>query len=110
MNEVFTVSIFLIGEKQPITLTAPAGENLRKLLLDHDLSPYTRFTQKLNCGGRGLCATCGIWLAEDNEVQPVHWHDRAAEKFGYPRLSCQIQVNRDLTIYMVEKWIWGARK
>lgn len=110
MQKFFTVRIFLIGENKPIVLTATAGENLRRLLLNHDLSPYTQYTQKLNCGGRGLCATCGVWLAKDNQVQPVHWHDRAAKMFGYPRLSCQIQVNRDLTIYMVDKWIWGGRK
>ena len=92
------------------TLTAPAGTNLRDFLLNNNLGPYTRFTRRANCGGRGICATCGVWIADNEHLSPTHWHDKAAKAFGYPRLSCQITIDRDLTVYGVDKWVWGNRR
>jgi ferredoxin len=90
------------------TLEVAAGANLRRVLLRHDLSPYTRWTEAANCGGRGLCATCGVRLADP--PAPTHWHDRVAARYGYPRLSCQITVDRPLTVYLLpDKTIWGGR-
>lgn len=90
-------------------LTVPHDTVLRDVLLRHDLSPYTRWTRRLNCGGRGLCATCGVRF--DGEAPtPVHWHDRLAARFGYPRLSCQIRVTRPLDVRLLpDKIIWGRR-
>jgi ferredoxin len=89
-------------------LEAEAGANLRRLLLRHDLSPYTQWTENVNCGGRGICATCGVRLAQG--PAPSHWHDRLAAHYGYPRLSCQITVDRSLTVYLLpDKRIWGKR-
>lgn len=85
------------------------GANLRDVLLRNALSPYTTLTESLNCGGRGLCATCGVRF-EGDAPTPTHWHDRAAERFRYPRLSCQITVDRDLTVRLLpDKRIWGKR-
>lgn len=88
------------------TVEVPKGSNLRAVLLANDFSPYTTMTRNLNCGGRGLCATCGVWI-EAGAPEPVHWHDRWAYKFGYPRLSCQIRVEEAMTVRQVDKWIWG---
>lgn len=93
-------------QQNQTVLTVPEGTNLRKLLLEHNLGPYTRFTNVANCGGRGICATCGVWIAENEGLAPSHWHDWAAKRYGYPRLSCQIHVDRDLTVFQVDKWIW----
>jgi ferredoxin len=91
------------------TLMLPYDTNLRCALLRHDLSPYSRWTDTLNCGGRGLCATCGVRLGT-NAPPPMHWHDRIAAQYGYPRLSCQITVDRPLTVYLLpEKRIWGPK-
>jgi ferredoxin len=87
----------------------PRGANLRLALLRRGFSPYTRYTRRLNCSGRGLCATCGVWITE-NAPAPEHWHDKAAQRFGYPRLSCQIKVESDMTVQLVKKWVWGGRK
>ena len=90
------------------TLDVRDGANLRRVLLRHHLSPYTRWTESANCGGRGLCATCGVRLADP--PAPTHWHDRLAARYGYPRLSCQITVDRSLTVYLLpDKTIWGGR-
>lgn len=96
-------------EEKRRAIVVVQGANLRHILLEHDLSPYTRITQRLNCGGRGLCATCGVWVYA-NEPAPTHWHDKLAQSFGYPRLSCQITVQEDMTVRLLDdKWIWGGR-
>lgn len=85
------------------------GANLRRVLLDLGHSPYAAFTQRLNCGGRGLCATCGVEILE-GEPAPQHWHDKAAKRYRYPRLSCQIEVVEDMVVrVMWEKKVWGKR-
>ncbi len=102
-------TVTVVQGDQRHTLTLPTGSNLRQALLAADLSPYTSLTRRLNCGGRGLCATCGVWIGE--RPQPTHWHDRLAQQYGYPRLSCQVTVDRDLTVYLLtEKLIWGSRQ
>nr|WP_304449457.1 2Fe-2S iron-sulfur cluster-binding protein [Halomarina sp. PSRA2] len=90
-------------------LLAASGTNLRDALLEAGLSPYTSLTRRANCGGRGLCATCGVRLLTPHA--PEHWHDRLAAHFGYPRLSCQVAVERDLRVALVEdKRVWGSRE
>lgn len=98
----------LDGEKL-FQIEVNVDSNLREVLLREALSPYTRLTQYANCGGRGICATCGVWV-EEKESAPQHWHDKLAARFGYPRLSCQITVKDDMTIRLVDdKWVWGRR-
>ncbi|MDX2163001.1 MAG: 2Fe-2S iron-sulfur cluster-binding protein [bacterium] len=90
-------------------IRAAHGANLRRTLLDAGISPYAPLTRRVNCGGRGLCATCGVWI-EQGEPAPVHWHDQLADRFGYPRLSCQVTVEGDMTVrILTEKMIWGSR-
>lgn len=85
------------------------GTNLRRVLLALGLSPYAPLTRQRNCGGRGLCATCGVGL-EQGAPPPTHWHDALAAQYGYPRLSCQITLEADLTVRLLtDKLIWGAR-
>lgn len=84
------------------------GRNLRRVLSDIDRSPYTAVTSRLNCGGRGICATCGVRVREG--PSPEHWHDRLADRFRYPRLSCQVTVDGPMTVELVEKRVWGPRE
>ena len=89
-------------------LTGPEGSILRDVLLDADLSPHGRYALSLNCGGNGLCATCGVRLAEPPE--PDHWHDDLADRFGYPRLSCQLRVREGMRVQLLDKRVWGSRQ
>lgn len=89
--------------------SVPHGANLRETLLTHGHSPYAALTRRLNCGGRGLCATCGVWI-EAGEPSPVHWHDKLAAAYAYPRLSCQIEIVQAMTVLLIaDKRIWGDR-
>jgi ferredoxin len=89
-------------------LVAPTGTTLRDVLVEAGLSPYTRLTERLNCGGRGLCGTCGVRIEEGPSAE--HWHDALAERWGYPRLSCQVRLREDARVRLVEKVIWGRRE
>jgi ferredoxin len=103
------VSIFVRHGADETELRVRRGRNLRDILREHDLSPYTRATERANCGGRGLCATCGVRLRRG--PPPEHWHDRLAARFGYPRLSCQIAVEPGMIVELVEdKLVWGPRE
>lgn len=104
-----TVTVTVVHDGATTELTATRGTVLRDLLLDHGFSPYTTLTERLNCGGRGLCATCGVRLHEGPDAE--HWHDRLAARFGYPRLSCQVTVDEDVTVALVDdKRVWGGRE
>ncbi len=104
-----THTITLLIDDETRTLDVPDGANLRRTLLEAGLSPYTAITRVTNCGGRGICATCGV-VFEAGEPEPENWHDKLAARFGYPRLSCQITVRADMTVrILTDKLIWGRR-
>lgn len=107
--DFFTPCCLTVDDGERVhTLTVAPGTNLRRALLEAGLSPYASLTHRANCGGRGLCATCGV--AIDDAPDPAHWHDRLAAHFGYPRLSCQVTVERDMTVRLLpDKRVWGRR-
>jgi len=90
-------------------LTATDGQNLRTLLLDAGFEVYAPAAKVANCGGNGLCASCGVRVHTDDGTEPTadHWHDRLAARYGYPRLSCQVSVTEPLTVELIEKRYWG---
>jgi len=87
------------------TIAVERGRNLRDALLDRGFPVYGTLSRHANCGGRGLCATCTVEV--DPAPEPTHWHDAAAVRFGYPRLSCQIAVEEPLTVRLLDKYVWG---
>jgi ferredoxin len=96
------------------TIEGAAGATLRDVLIEHGLSPHGRYAVT-NCGGRGLCATCGVRLAGgdpsgDEGPPPEHWHDRLAARFGYPRLSCQVPLQDGMWVRIPDKRVWGRRE
>lgn len=92
------------GDDETVIEVTP-GRNLREALHEHGFDVYGSVSRVANCGGRGLCGTCGVRLEDGPE--PDHWHDRAAERWGYPRLSCRVTVDGPLTVRLVEKFVWG---
>ena len=98
----------ILKGKDKTEIMVATGSNLKESLLAKGFTPYTTITSKLNCGGRGICATCGVWIHKPN-IPASHWHDRLAKKYGYSRLSCQIQVETDMVIELdSKKRIWGT--
>jgi ferredoxin len=103
MSETIPVTVITGDEKT--TIEVEQGANLRDALLQRGFPVYGTVSQYANCGGRGLCSTCTVEV--DPAPEPTHWHDAAAVRFGYPRLSCCIEVERPLTVRLLEKHIWG---
>ena len=103
-----TVPLVVVDGDERAELDVKRGRNLRQTLLDAGLSPYAPATRRLNCGGRGLCATCGVRVREGPPAD--HWHDQLADRFGYPRLSCRIAIDRPMTVALVDKRVWGGRR
>lgn len=94
----------VVGDKETSIEVEP-GANLREALLERDFPVYGTVSQYANCGGRGLCSTCTVEV--DPAPKPVHWHDAAAVRFGYPRLSCCITVEEPMTVRLLDKHVWG---
>jgi ferredoxin len=108
MSDAPTYPVTVIDGESTRVIDVPAGGNLRRALLAAGISPYGKVSRRANCGGKGLCATCGVWI-ESGVPAPTHWHDVAAGFFGYPRLSCQIKVDGPMTIRLVPgKVMWGG--
>jgi ferredoxin len=103
-----TVEVAVLGRDgtERATLAVERGANLREALLAAGHSPYTRLTRRANCGGRGLCATCGVWV-DEGAPEPEHWHDALAERFAFPRLSCMVTVEEPITVRLPSKAVWG---
>jgi ferredoxin len=102
-----TVTVHHDGETT--TLTVEHETVLRDALRAADITPHSTAGQRLNCGGRGLCATCGVRVLSDDPT-PEHWHDSVADRFGYPRLSCQLRVTGPMEIRIPAKLVWGGRE
>ncbi|WP_053947071.1 2Fe-2S iron-sulfur cluster-binding protein [Halolamina sediminis] len=100
-----TVPVTVVDGDDRSTIQVERGRTLRDALLDAGFEVYGRVSKHANCGGRGLCGTCGVEI-EDGPA-PTHWHDSAAARFGYLRLSCRVTVEEQMTVRLVEKVVWG---
>ncbi|GAB7094178.1 2Fe-2S iron-sulfur cluster binding domain-containing protein [Halolamina litorea] len=100
-----TVPVTVVDGEERTTIDVACGRTLRDALLDAGFEVYGSVSKHGNCGGRGLCGTCGVEVASGPE--PTHWHDAAAARYGYPRLSCRITVAAPMTVRLVEKVMWG---
>lgn len=100
-----TVPVMVVDGEDRSTIDVERGRVLRDALLDAGFEVYGSVSKHANCGGRGLCGTCGVEV--DEPPAPTHWHDAAAARFGYPRLSCQMTVEAPLTVRLREKVMWG---
>lgn len=103
MSDQVPLTVHADGETT--TVEVDRGTILRDALLEEGFSVYGTVSSRLNCGGRGLCSTCTVEV--DPAPEPVHWHDAAAVRFGYPRLSCCIEVNEPMTVRLLDKHVWG---
>jgi len=88
------------------TVEVEEGTTLRRALLDVGVDVYGSVSKATNCGGRGLCGTCGVRVLEGGPP-PEQWHDALAERWGYPRLSCQMTVEEPMTVAVPRKVVWG---
>ena len=92
------------------TLEGQPGENLRKVLLRHNIALYNGQSKIINCRGIGSCGTCAV--AIEGEVSPVNWRDRTRRSLPPHnserplRLACQTQVLGDISVTKYDAF-WG---
>ena len=103
MSEAIPITV--VAGDEETTVEVERGANLRDALLSHGFPVYGTLSRYANCGGRGLCSTCTVEV--DPAPEPTHWHDAAAVRFGYPRLSCCIEVEEPMTVGLLDKHVWG---
>ncbi len=103
MDEAVPVTV-IDGDREA-TIRVEPGTVLRDALSANGFEVYGRVSRVANCGGRGLCGTCGVRIEESPPA--AGYHDAAARRWGYPRLSCRIEVTEPLTVELVEKVVWG---
>lgn len=101
-----TVELTVVDGDEESALTVERGANLRRVLLDEGFDVYGPVSKRLNCGGRGLCSTCTVCI-EEGAPPPEQWHDELAVTLGYPRLSCQVSLEEDARVSLVDKLVWG---
>ena len=99
------VPVTVVTDSEETTIEIEKGATLRDALLDRGFPVYGSLSQYANCGGRGLCAICTVEV--DPAPEPTHWHDAAAARFGYPRLSCCLTVEEPLRVELLDKYVWG---
>lgn len=86
------------------------GENLRKVLIRHKVSPYNGAARLINCHGLGSCGTCAVRIR--GVVPEKSWMERWRLRFPPHReetglrLACQVRVWADLVVEKGEGF-WG---
>lgn len=107
MDESVTLTVRKDGAET--TIEASTGAVLRDVLRSHGFDVYGSVSRVANCGGRGLCGTCGVRVADADggSVPAAGLHDAAAKRWGYPRLSCRIRITEPMTVEVIEKVVWG---
>ena len=90
------------------TIEVAEGANLRKVLKQNGISPYTGKDKVLNCLGNGLCGTCRVEVVDGKGAPALLPKEELALVGMMPfyarkipknvRLSCQIAVSKDLSI------------
>jgi ferredoxin len=101
-----TVTVTVIENKgssqEKLTrLQAPAGVNVRQLLVDNGINVYQSLTRWTNCQGKQLCGTCIVNVA--NGLPNTNWKsmDEASTLRSNPdsyRLSCVTFAHGDVTV------------
>jgi len=90
------------------TIEVPEGTNLRKALLKNGVSPYIGKDGIFNCLGFGLCGTCRVEIVDGKGSPAMTPREEMALVGMTPfyareipknvRLSCRIDITKDVTI------------
>ena len=90
-------NIKFVVEHQAIDVQA--GRSIREIALEVGIYPNREFFRGFNCGGRGLCGTCKVWVhAPDKATSPPNLRERFHGMGDGRRLACQTRVLGDLEV------------
>lgn len=94
----------IIVQPIDICLESSPGQNLRDVLQNNGIyleSP---------CNGKGLCGGCRAWITDPDLEQTPHESISEAEAEQGCRLSCQLEINQDLTIRLPMEFVQDAKR
>jgi len=79
---------------------AQAGRVLREIALESGVYPNREWFRGFNCGGRGLCGTCKVWVKESKPgaTSAVTIRERLHGLGDGRRLACQTRVKADIEV------------
>lgn len=92
------------------TFECDRGANLRRVLLDRNISLYNGNATVINCRGIGSCGTCAVRV--EGEVSSANWRDRGRRSLPPHnperdlRLACQTRVLGDVRVTKFDGF-WG---
>lgn len=93
-------------------ITCQEGDNLRKVLLQHKLSPHNGDSRFLNCRGFGSCGTCAIKIkgevSSKTRIEKMRLNFPPHQAASGLRLACQCKVLGNLELEKFEGF-WGEK-
>lgn len=105
-KEQETITITVIQDKgsdkeTTRQIVAPAGCNVRQVLVDEGINVYQSFTRWTNCEGKQLCGTCIVNIKDGSRNTNAKSMDEASTLRENPdsyRLSCVTFAYGDITV------------
>jgi ferredoxin len=105
-SEPQTITVTVIqdrggNDEKTRTLTAPAGVNVRELLVANGINVYQSVTRWTNCKGKQLCGTCIVNVSDGSLSTNRKSMDEASTLRENPdsyRLSCVTFAYGDVTV------------
>ena len=93
--------VYFVAEN--VIVNATKGQTIREVALKHGVYLNREYIYHLNCGGRGLCGTCRVWVKDRNEpaLTPRTTMEKAYGMRGMQRLACQAKILADVAVYTV---------
>ncbi len=81
-------------------LDVKAGRSVRDVALEAGIYPNREFFRGFNCGGRGLCGTCKVWVREltDHATSAPNRREKFYGMGDGRRLACQTRVQGDVEV------------
>ena len=101
-----TITVTVIQNKgakdeRTVKLTAPAGVNVRELLVNNNINVYQSVTRWTNCKGKQLCGTCIVNITDGSIQTNRKSMDESSTLRENPdsyRLSCITFAYGDITV------------
>jgi ferredoxin len=77
-----------------------AGRSIREVALEAGIYPNREFFRGFNCGGRGLCGTCKVWVRgpSGQGTNSPNLRERFHGMGNGRRLACQTRVLGDIEV------------
>lgn len=75
------------------------GRKVRAIALENGIYVNREWVKGVNCGGRGICGTCNVWIkAADGAVSPPNMREKLHGMGVGRRLACQTEVRGDIEV------------